>query len=80
MHSLNETYECPANDFVAGPASGMVRYRDLVFHPFVRSHQGAVLLKALGEVISVLWIHFFSSYRKIWVIVHNLSLLSHLEH
>ena len=31
---LNETYSCPAHDFVAEPASGMVQYRDLVFHPF----------------------------------------------
>ena len=41
---LNETYLCPAGNSVVGPASGMVRYKDLVFHPFVRSHQGAVLL------------------------------------
>ena len=45
---LNETYSCPTHNFVVGPASGMVRYRDLVFHPFVRSHQGTFLLKALG--------------------------------
>ena len=44
---LNETYLCPAHNFVVGPASGMVRYKDLVFHPFVWSHQGAVLIKAL---------------------------------
>ena len=36
---LNETCSCPAHDFVGGPASVMVGYRDLVFHPFVRSHQ-----------------------------------------
>ena len=35
---------------------------DLVFHPFVWSHQGAILLKALGGDISVLWTHFFSSF------------------
>ena len=58
---LNETYSCPAHNFVVGPAPGMVRYRDLVFHTCVRSHQGAFLLKALGGDISVLWIHFFSS-------------------
>ena len=58
---LNETYSCPAHNFVVGPALGMVRYKDLVFHPFVRSHQGAILLKALGGGISVLWTHFFSS-------------------
>ena len=58
---LNETYSCPAHNFVVGPASGMVRYKDLVFHPFVRSHQGAILLKALSGGISVLWTHFFSS-------------------
>ena len=51
---LNETYLCPAHNFVAGPASGMVRYKDLGFHSFVRSHQGAILLKALGGGISVL--------------------------
>ena len=62
---LNETYLCPAHDFVAGPASGMVWYKDLVFHPFVLSHQAAVLLKALGGGISVLWTHFFSSFKKI---------------
>ena len=45
---LNETYSCAAHNFVVGPASGMVQYKDLVFHPFVRSHQGAILLKALG--------------------------------
>ena len=28
---LNETYLCPAHNFVVGPASGMVRYKDLVF-------------------------------------------------
>ena len=46
--------------FVARPASGMERYGDLVFHPFVRS-QGAILLRALGGSISVLWTQFFSS-------------------
>ena len=45
---LNETYSCPAHNFVVGPASGMVGYKDLVFHPFVWSHQGAILLEALG--------------------------------
>ena len=45
---LNETYLCPAHNFVVGPTSGMVGYKDLVFHPFVWSHQGAILLKALG--------------------------------
>ena len=50
-----------AHNFVVGPTSGMVRYKDLVFHPFVWSHQGAILLKALGGGISVLWTHFFSS-------------------
>ena len=58
---LNETCSCPAYNVVAGPAPGMVRYRDLVFHPFVWSHQGAILLKALGAGISVLWTHFSSS-------------------
>ena len=33
-----------------------------VFHPFVRSHQGAILPKALGGGINVLWTHFFSSF------------------
>ena len=33
--SLKEAYLCPAHNFVVGPASGMVRYKDLVFHPFV---------------------------------------------
>ena len=58
---FNETYLYLAHKFVVGPASGMVRYRNLVFHPFVRSHQCAVLRKALGGDISVLWTHFFSS-------------------
>ena len=58
---LNDTYLCPAHNFVVGPASGMVRYKDLVFH-FIRSHQGAILLKALGGGISVLWTHFFSIF------------------
>ena len=38
--TVYETYLCPAHNFVVGPASGMVQYRDLVFHPFVGSHQG----------------------------------------
>ena len=58
---LNETYLCPAHNFVVGPASGMMRYKDLVFHTIVRSHQGAISLSALGGGISVLWTHFFSS-------------------
>ena len=41
---LNETYLCPAHNFVVGPVLGMMRYKDLVFHPFVRSHQSAILL------------------------------------
>ena len=45
---LNETYLYPAHNFVVGPASEMVPYKDLIFHPFVLSHQGAILLKALG--------------------------------
>ena len=44
---FHETCLCLAHNFVVGPASGMLRYRDLVFHPFVQSHQGAILLKAL---------------------------------
>ena len=59
--TLNETYSCLAHNFVVRPASGMARYKDLVFHPFVRSHQDAILLAALGGGISVLWTHFFSS-------------------
>ena len=31
---LNETYLSPAHNFVVGPASGMMRYRNLVFLPF----------------------------------------------
>ena len=62
---LNETYSYPAHDFVVGPAPGMVRYRDLVFKPFLRSHQGAILLKSLGGGISVLWTHFSSSMMKL---------------
>ena len=58
---LNETYSCPAHDFVVGPASGMVQYRDLVFHPFARSHQGIILPKAPGGDTNVLWTNFFSS-------------------
>ena len=58
---LNETYSCLDHNFVVGPAPGMVRYKDLVYHPFVRSYQGAFLLKALGGGISVQWTHFFSS-------------------
>ena len=58
---LDRTYSCPACNLVVGPASGIARYKDLVFHPFIRSHQGAILLKALGGGISVLWTHFFSS-------------------
>ena len=48
---LNETYSCPAHNFVVGPVPGMVRYRDLVFNPFVWSHQGAISLKALGGAL-----------------------------
>ena len=58
---LSETYSYPAYNFVVGPASWIVQYRGLVFHPFVRSHQGAILLKVLGGAISVLWTHLFSS-------------------
>ena len=58
---LNETYSCLAHNFVVGPASGMVRYKDLVFHSFIRSHHCAILLEALGGGISVLWTHFFSN-------------------
>ena len=58
---VNETYSCPAHNFVVRPASGKVRYRDLVFHQIIRSHEGAILLKALGGGISVLWTHSFSS-------------------
>ena len=59
---FNETYSCPAHNFIVGLYSGMVRYKDMVFHPFVRFHQGALLLKALGGGISVLWTHFFPSF------------------
>ena len=58
---LNEFYFYPAHNFALGPASGMMQYRVLVFHSFVWSHQGAVLFKALGGGISVLWTYFFSS-------------------
>ena len=58
---LNETYLCPAHNCRVGPALGMVQYSDLVFHPFLRSHQGAILLKVLGGGVSVLWTHFFPS-------------------
>ena len=57
---LNETYSCLAHNFVAGPASRIVRYKDLVFHPLVRSHQGDILLKALGRGISFVWTDSFS--------------------
>ena len=49
---LNENSSCPAHNFVVGPASGMVRCRDLVFHSFVRSHQGAILFNTLDGGIS----------------------------
>ena len=45
---LNETNSCLAHNFVVVLASGMARYRDLVFQSFIRSNQGAFLLKALG--------------------------------
>ena len=48
---LNETYSCPAHNFVVGPTPGMVRYRDLVFHPFERSHKGTILFKALTNSV-----------------------------
>ena len=60
---LNETYSCLAHNFVVWPASDMVRCKDLVFYRFVRSHQRAILLKALGGGISVLWTHFYSSFQ-----------------
>ena len=59
---LNEAYSFSAHNFVVGPTSGMVRYKDLVFHPFVRSNQGAILLKTLGGGICVLWTHSFLVY------------------
>ena len=37
-------------------------YIEIWFHPFVRSHQGAILLKALDRGISILWTHLFSKY------------------
>ena len=46
---LNETYLFLARNFVVGPASGMVQFKDLVFHPVVRSSQGTILLEALGR-------------------------------
>ena len=33
---FSETCSCPAHNFVLAPASGMVQYRDPVFHPSVR--------------------------------------------
>ena len=69
---LNETYSCLAYNFVVGPASEMVRYKDLVFHFFIRSHQGAILLKALGGAsvsyghISFLFEGFFSYFETCW--------------
>ena len=45
---LNESYLCWAHYFVVGPASWMVQYKDLVFHPFVRSHQLVGWLVVLG--------------------------------
>ena len=57
---MNETYSSPAHYFVVGPASGLVQYKDLVLHPFVRSHHGAIFLKELGGGIRVLWTHIFS--------------------
>ena len=59
---LNETYSYLIHNFVVGPAPGMVRYNDLVFHLFIRSHQGAFLLEALCGGISVLWTYFFSVF------------------
>ena len=32
---LNETCLCPAHNFVVAPASGMMQYKNLVFHAFV---------------------------------------------
>ena len=56
---LNESYSCLVHDFVVGPDPGMMQYRDVGFHSFVGSHQGTILLKALGGGISVPWTHFF---------------------
>ena len=75
---LIETYLCLAHNFVVGPALGIVRYKDLVFHPFVRSHQGTVLLKALSGGISVRWTHFFSSFNKIIIVFGN-KVVKHLR-
>ena len=58
---LNETYLCPAHNFIVGPALGMVQYRDLVFHPFIRSYQGTVLLNDFAGA-SVSYGHIFSSF------------------
>ena len=35
LSKICSSSSCPAHNFVVGPASGMVRYRDLAFHPFV---------------------------------------------
>ena len=47
--------------WLLGLPQGWCDKRDLVFLPFVQSHQGVILLKALGGGISVLWTHFFSN-------------------
>ena len=55
---FSEICSCPAHNFVVTPASGMVRYRNPVFHPSVRmSHQGAILLKSLKAGASVSYGH-----------------------
>ena len=42
---LHQNDSCSAHYFVVGPSLGMVRFKGLVFYPFVRFHQGAILLK-----------------------------------
>ena len=69
---LNETNSCLAHNFVVEPELGMVLYRELFVCPFVQSHRDAILLKALGRGSSVLWTHFCSSSKVLFL--RNLTL------
>ena len=60
---LDGTYSCAAHNFVVGPASGMMRYKDPVFPSvcMVPSPSRRYLTQGIRQGHSVVWTHFFSS-------------------
>ena len=54
-------YTTPAHNFVVGPVSGVVRYKNLVFPSVCMVPLRRYLTQGTSGGISVLWTHFFSS-------------------